>query len=77
MQPKDEAWIGTGDWVVYNDGFGKEEIGRVKHVGVSVKWVVYHCSGDWANYGDYTAAATPVEHLRPVTNDEIRKVLNQ
>lgn len=51
-----------GDWVVYDPGY-KQEIGRVTECGESSAFVCY-TSG-------CTAASTPLEYLRPATEQEI------
>ena len=55
----------VGEKVHYNPCYGGHENGIVKEVrnkGLDV-FVVYKCAADWANYTDYTAALTPIQHL--------------
>ena len=54
---------GFGDWVVYDPGY-KREIGRVTECGGSSAFVCYTQG--------CTAASTPLEHLRPATDAEVR-----
>lgn len=53
-----------GKWVIYKPELENER-GRIKSFNNKrqIAWVVYKCDGDWANYGDYTAAATKFEDL--------------
>ena len=51
-----------GDWVVYDTGY-KMEIGRVTECRDDYAFVCYHQG--------CTAAATPLEHLRPAKRGEI------
>lgn len=53
---------GFGDWVIYDPGY-KQEIGRVTKCGKASAFVCYSCG--------CTAAATPLEYLRPATDAEI------
>lgn len=55
-----ESALRKGDWVVYEIG-SRREIGRVWRVGDRVAFVCYH-------FG-CTAAATPIELLRPYDRD--------
>ena len=48
----------TGRYVIYTDGVGKEEKGRIKRWNEKWIFVVYNCADEWDNYQDYTAAAT-------------------
>lgn len=51
-----------GEWVVYDPGY-KKEIGRVTECGECSAFVCYTQG--------CTAALTPLEHLRPATDEEI------
>lgn len=55
----------VGMRVHYDNGHGKKEIGIVKsiHPSGDGAFVVYHCSGDWDNYGLYTGALTRAKDL--------------
>lgn len=53
-----------GEWVVYDPGY-KQEIGRVTECRENSAFVCYHQG--------CTAASTPLEHLRPATDDEVAR----
>lgn len=53
---------GFGDWVIYDPGY-KCEIGRVTECGETSAFVCYTQG--------CTAASTPLELLRPATDEEI------
>jgi len=53
-----------GRYVIYTDGGGNQEKGRIKSWNEEWIFVVYHCAGEWDNYQDYTAAATRAEDLK-------------
>ncbi len=44
----------------YENGVIKSHTDDLSHV-----FVVYHCSGEWENYQNYTAARTRIDQLRP------------
>jgi hypothetical protein len=50
--------IDIGRHVVYTNGIGNKEFGRIKDWNDKWVFVVYHCDDQWKNYRDYTAAAT-------------------
>ena len=52
-----------GRYVVYTDGAGEKQFGRIKSWNPHWIFVVYHCAGEWDNYRDYTAAATDQKDL--------------
>ena len=54
-----------GDWVIYDNGY-KHEIGRVTMCMETEAFVCYTLG--------CTAACTPLECLRPATDDEIAQV---
>jgi hypothetical protein len=53
-----------GRWVVYTDGTGAEQLGRIKRWNDTWIFVVYNCANEWDNYKDYTAAATDPSDLK-------------
>jgi hypothetical protein len=52
-----------GQFVIYTDGVGNQEKGRIKWWNHKYIFVVYKCGEDWDNYEDYTAAATDPKDL--------------
>ena len=56
-----------GRWVVYTDGAGDEERGRIKSFNNErqVAWVVYKANNNWdgEHWKDYTAASTNYSDL--------------
>ncbi len=48
----------AGRYVIYIDGTGEENKGRIKSWNDIWIFVVYHCAEEWDNYMEYTAAAT-------------------
>lgn len=65
----DPAKIKVGDKVYYQPDHYKPdqwENGRVKEIPMQLYdavRVVYNCTGDWKNYGNYTSALTNVRDL--------------
>lgn len=64
----------VGRWVVYTDGAGEDQLGRIKSWNDMWIFVVYHCADEWDNYQDYTGAATTpsdlkFEMLKPCEDD--------
>ncbi len=53
----------VGSEVIYTDGVGNKESGRIKSWNDKWIFVVYNCAGEWDNYQDYTAAATDPKDL--------------
>ena len=53
-----------GKWVIYTNGVGEEQRGRIKSFNDLYVFVVYNCDNDWRNYQNYTAAATRRIDLR-------------
>lgn len=56
----------VGDKVTYRPTRGPLEHGIVKRLHDTnplIVFVVYKCAGDWANYQNYTAAATDYEDI--------------
>lgn len=47
-----------GRWVIYDDGIGNVERGRLKSWNDHFIFVVYKCNHDWDNFTDYTGNAT-------------------
>ena len=56
--PKD-----IGRCVIYTDGVGEQQQGRIKSWNDKWIFVVYHCANNWSQYQDYTAAATNPKSL--------------
>ena len=52
-----------GKRVKYTPLAGEPEVGRIKSWNDSWVFVVYNCAGNWADYQDYTAAATNPKDL--------------
>ena len=52
-----------GRYVVYTDGVGEKQVGRLKSWNEIWIFVVYHCADDWDNFECYTAAATDPKAL--------------
>ena len=52
-----------GKWVLYDDGFKKEE-GRIKSWNSKFVFVVYKCAGQWDEFKNYTACATNPEDIQ-------------
>ena len=55
----------VGKWVVYTDGIGDQEQGKLKSWNEENIFVVYHANENWDgdHWKDYTAAATRPEDL--------------
>lgn len=56
----------VGRWVVYTDGVGDTERGKIKSWNDSGIFVVYDAAGNWDadHWKDYTAAHTRPEDLQ-------------
>lgn len=56
----------VGRWVVYTDGVGDTEKGKIKSWNDSGIFVVYNANGNWDadHWKDYTAAHTRPEDLQ-------------
>lgn len=56
----------VGRWVVYTDGVGDTEQGKIKSWNDSGIFVVYNAAGNWDadHWKDYTAAHTRPEDLQ-------------
>jgi len=52
-----------GKEVLYTNGAGDKEFGKLKSWNYKWIFVVYHCADDWDNYRDYTGAATDPNDL--------------
>ena len=52
-----------GQYVVYTNGVGEKETGRIKSWNHKWIFVVYHCADEWDNFKEYTAAATDPNNL--------------
>ena len=52
-----------GKWVEYHGHAGERERGKIKSWNDKHIFVVYKCNNDWANFKNYTAAATNPEDL--------------
>jgi len=63
MDIKDLSDTDIGKWVKYQPSAGKSEVGRIKSWNDRWIFVVYHCGRLWADYQDYTAAATNPKDL--------------
>jgi hypothetical protein len=59
--------------VIYTNGVGDKEQGRIKSWNEKWIFVVYHCANDWDNYQDYTAAATSPSDLKFYYGDELNR----
>ncbi len=59
----------VGKWVVYTDGAGGKERGKIKSWNDSGIFVVYNTDGNWSgdNWKNYTAAHTRPEDLEFVS----------
>lgn len=55
----------VGRWVVYTDGVGDQEQGKLKSWNEENIFVVYHANGNWDgdHWKDYTGQATRPEDL--------------
>ena len=65
---KDLTEEDIGTWVIYTNGAGEEERGKVKNFNNErkVAWVVYHANNNWDldHWKDYTAACTKYRDLK-------------
>jgi len=62
-----------GRWVEYHAVGGKPaEPGRIKNFTEHVVFVVYHCSGNWDKYQDYTGVATSPSDLVFINEPEVK-----
>ena len=56
-----------GRWVIYTDGTGEQERGKIKSFNNErqIAWVVYKANNNWdgEHWKDYTAASTNYEDL--------------
>ena len=52
-----------GRWVVYTDGMGKKELGKIKSWNKYFIFVVYTCDNQWDRYQEFTGASTRPEDL--------------
>ena len=52
-----------GKNVIYTNGVGSKEFGRIKSWNYDWIFVVYNCADEWDNYQNYTAAATDPRDL--------------
>lgn len=54
-----------GRWVIYKDGTGDTERGKLKSWNSKIIFVVYHANGNWDadHWKDYTGQATRPEDL--------------
>lgn len=52
-----------GRYVIYDDGFGTQERGRLKSWGAKFIFVVFKCNDKWDNYQDYTGQSCDPESL--------------
>jgi hypothetical protein len=53
----------VGRWVVYTNGVGETEMGRIKGWNHRVVFVVYKTDDQWNRYQDFTVAATDPKDL--------------
>jgi hypothetical protein len=53
-----------GRWVVYIDGSGGRQEGRIKSWNDMWIFVVYNCADEWDKYQDYTGCATGSSDLQ-------------
>lgn len=60
---KDLTEEDIGRQVIYTDGVGEKNPGRIKSWNDKWIFVVYNCADDWDNYQNYTAAATDPRDL--------------
>jgi hypothetical protein len=60
-----------GRWVIYTAPHGKQEIGRIKSWNEQFIFVVYNCAGEWAEFDNYTAAATKPDDLTVFLSTDI------
>jgi len=54
----------VGRYVIYTDGTGEENRGRIKRWNDRWIFVVYYSANEWDNYQEYTAAATEPSDLK-------------
>lgn len=59
-----------GRWVLYRDGAGKKEKGRLKSWNDEFIFVVYKCDGQWKRFQNYTGNATNPEDLIWITGEK-------
>ncbi len=52
-----------GKWVLFTDGCGKHEKGRIKSWNDVWIFVVYNCDFQWDKFQDYTGCATRPDEL--------------
>ena len=62
----------VGRWVLYNDGHGKLEKGRIKSWNDKFIFVVYKCDNQWDRFTEYTGCATDPNDLVFTTMDEVK-----
>jgi hypothetical protein len=53
----------VGRYVIYKDGTGKKEQGRIKSWKDPFVFVVYKCNGEWDRFKEFTGEATRPEDL--------------
>lgn len=55
---KDLRQSDIGKWVKYNNGYGGDEVGRIKSWNEHNIFVVYKCNNEWDRFQDFTGQAT-------------------
>lgn len=65
-----------GRFVLYCDGYGNPELGRIKSFRDDAIFVVFNCNNDWVNFKEYTAQNCQPKYLSFCSN-KARDVLEE
>lgn len=53
----------VGEWILYKNGVGELEKGKIKSWNDNFIFVVYKCDNQWDRFQDYTGCATSPDDL--------------